>query len=188
LPWRLGFTQNRPELDNLHAMLRTSRSVARSMTCVGRLNKERNALKVMSLDLSICIGNILCMAFAFKLSPCYRKIDRSWKRTRDLFIYYGWHHVSGLITMIQLLLPLLLLLLLLIIIIMFCYKVRNEYVETHWHNVWKIIWMKAVFSVLDIWQHSIIIAPPPWCNNVIGTPCSQLVMHSTVVLCRSVIV
>lgn len=68
MPRRLRFTLNRPELDDLHAMLRTSYSVARSMTCVCRLNKERNALDVILLDLSICMGTIFCMALACKLS------------------------------------------------------------------------------------------------------------------------
>jgi hypothetical protein len=65
----LGFTLNRPELDDLHAMLRTSCSVARSMTYVCRLNKERNALDVVLLDLSICIGNIFYMALTLNFRP-----------------------------------------------------------------------------------------------------------------------
>jgi len=120
IPRRLRFALNRPELDDLHAMLRTSSSVARSMTYFCRLNKERNALDVILLNLSICMGIIFCMALACKLSSYYRKIDRSWKRTKDLFIYYGgWHHVSGLIRMVVAIVVVA------VIVILIWYQARN---------------------------------------------------------------
>lgn len=120
IPKRLPFTLNRPELDDLHAMLRTSCSVARSMTWLCRLNKERNALDVILLDLSICMGNIFCMALACKRWPYHRKTDRSWKRTRDVFMYFGgWRHVSGLITMVVVIVVVA------VIVILIWYEARN---------------------------------------------------------------
>lgn len=131
--------------------LRTFCSVARSMTCICRLNKERNALEVITLYLSICSGNIPCMAFTFKLSPYDRKGGRSRRHTKELFVYeVGWRDVHGVTTVI-----------IIIIIIMFWYTDTFRFICI---TFWRLFWMKA--NELHIWQHPKIMASPPPCLEI----------------------